>query len=253
VSSSDHNEAVRQSFRQQVGLFSGPDSPFARRDGALGWLEPLAPEMVALEVACGAAHAAETVAPSVRQVVGVDLTRELLELGADRLREGGIDNVLLQEGDAEQLPFVDRSFDLVFCRSSLHHFADPQRAVEEMIRVSRHDGRVVLLDLIAPSAEERDRFDHLHRLLDPSHVRVFLEDELAGVFPASVELAHGETNTLRLPIDIALTEQSDRGAVLEMLREELAGGASTGFDPVEEDGTVVVSFTHCTVHGRIAT
>lgn len=234
-----------------MGLFSGPDSPFARREGALGWLEPLSPELIALEVACGAAHAAQTAAHAVRQIVGIDLTCELLELGADRLREAGIGNVLLQEGDAEALPFVDRSFDLVFCRSSLHHFADPRRAVNEMLRVCRPGGRVVLSDLVVAPGVEREHFDHLHRLLDPSHVRVFLEEELAGIFPEGVALAHGETTTLRFPIDVAVTDQSDRGAVIAALRDELAGGQLSGFDPAEDNGTFVVSFINCVVHGTI--
>ncbi len=96
-----HDDIVRSSFTRQVGLFSGPDSPFVRRAGGTGeQLEPLADDMLVLDVACGAAHASEVVAPAVRQVVGVDLTIDLLALGAARLRDAGIDNVLLQEGNA---------------------------------------------------------------------------------------------------------------------------------------------------------
>src|SRR5438270_1841720 len=90
-----HEEIVRRSFTRQVGLFSGPDSPFAQRPaGAISWLEPLEAEMVVLDVACGAAHASEVIAPHVRQVVGVDLTPRLLALGAQRLRDTGTTNVL---------------------------------------------------------------------------------------------------------------------------------------------------------------
>ncbi len=205
--------------------------------------------MVVLDVACGAAHACEVAAPHVRQVVGIDLTATLLELGAARLRDAGITNVLLQEGNAEALPFVDSSFDLVFCRTALHHIADPRRAVAEMVRTCRTGGRVVLSDLIAPSADERDGFDRLHQLIDPSHVRAFLEDELGNVLPGTLTLTYGETTTARFPIDIALTEQSERDTVLAALRAELEGGEPTGFDPMEEDGTLVVSFRNCVVHG----
>lgn len=244
-----HEEVVRRSFTRQVGLFSGPDSPFAQRPaGAISWVEPLEADMAVLDVACGAAHASEVVAPHVRQVVGVDLTPRLLALGAQRLRDTGTTNVLLQEANAESLPFVDESFDLVFCRSSLHHFADPYRAVAEMVRTCRPAGRVVLADLVAPSPEERDRFDHLHRLIDPSHVRSFVESELVTLL-GGLTLTHGETLPIRLPIGVALTEQSDRDKVLAALRDDVAGGQSTGFDPAEEDGTFVVSFTTCVVHG----
>ncbi|MDQ1467860.1 MAG: hypothetical protein QOH10_2275 [Actinomycetota bacterium] len=242
---------VRRSFERQVPLFSGPDSPFARRpSGTLSWIEPLNDDMIVLDVACGAAHAAEPVAERVRQVVGIDLTRALLDVGAQRLRGNGVGNILLQEANAESLPFLDESFDVVFCRSSLHHFAAPSVAVSEMVRVSRVGGRVVLVDLVAPADDVRDRFDHVHRLIDPSHVRTFLEPELADLLPGRIdELAYADTSTIRLPIDIALTDQSASAEVLDLLRAEARGaGRPTGFDPVEEDGKLVVSFTSCIVH-----
>ena len=250
MSPDPHDEVVRRSFDRQVGLFSGPDSPFARRtEGTLAWLEPLTADMLVLDVACGAAHVSEMAAPHVRQAVGIDLTPTLLDLGAVRLREAGVTNVLLQEANAESLPFVDASFDLVFCRAALHHIGDPQRAVAEMVRTCRPGGRVVLSDLIAPSADVRDTFDHLHQLIDPSHVRAFLEEELGTLLPETLTLTYGEATAARLPIDIALTEQSESATVLATLRADLGGGEPTGFEPIEEDGKLVVSFRNCVVHG----
>jgi ubiquinone/menaquinone biosynthesis C-methylase UbiE len=176
----DHDDVVRSSFERQVALFSGSNSPFARRsNGTLSWIGPLERSMIVLDVACGAGHAAEPVAEQVRQVVGIDLTEALLEVGAQRLREQGVTDVLLQEANVESLPFVDASFDIVYCRRSLHHFADPELAVAEMVGVCGFGGRIVLLDLVAPSDAVRDRFDHVHRLIDPSHVRSFPAAELA--------------------------------------------------------------------------
>src|SRR5262245_42704710 len=128
-----HNEIVRQSFTRQTALFSGPDSPFAARERtALSWLEPLTAEMIVLDVACGAAHVTGDVATHVRQAVGVDLTPALLDIGAERMRETGVTNVLLHEGDVNALPFVDDSFDLVACRSPMHRFAAPTQPLREM-------------------------------------------------------------------------------------------------------------------------
>jgi ubiquinone/menaquinone biosynthesis C-methylase UbiE len=113
----DHDEVVRQSFARQVPLFSGADSPFAQRStGTLSWIEPLDQDMIVLDVACGAAHATEPVAPHVRQVVAIDLTPKLLDVGRQRLRDQQITNILLQQANAEGLPFVDQSFDIVYCR-----------------------------------------------------------------------------------------------------------------------------------------
>ena len=207
--------------------------------------------MVVLDVACGAAHASEPVAPAVRQVVGIDLTPALLHLGAERLRAAGIRNVLLQEGNAEALPFIDESFDVVFCRSSLHHFGDPERAVAEMARVCLTEGRVVIIDIVAPEAtDEREAFDDVHRLLDPSHMRTYTESELAEMLPGGVDgVTYGNTVSGRIPIDVIFTEQSDRDAVLARFRAELAGdGARTGFEPAEVDGQLLVSFMSVTLH-----
>jgi SAM-dependent methyltransferase len=248
-----HDEVVRRSFERQVALFSGPDSPFAHRaSGSLSWIEPLRDDMIALDVACGAAHASEPVAPHVRQVVGVDLTPTLLRLGAQRLREAGIENVLLQQANAESLPYVDASFDVVFCRSSLHHFGDPRQAVAEMVRVCRRGGRVVLVDLIAPIPDAREQFDRIHRLIDPSHVHSFLESELVELLPNGMDsVTYADTATIRLPIDIAFTEQSEQDLVLGMLRAEMSGnGETTGLEPTEENGKVVVSFTTTVVHAE---
>jgi SAM-dependent methyltransferase len=253
VETSEHEDVVRRSFDRQINLFAGPDSPFARRaPGALSWIEPLDAEMIVLDVACGAGHAAEQVAAVVRQVVGIDLTRSLLQLGRERLDANAVTNVSLQQGNAELLPFVDESFDVVFCRSSLHHFADAQRAAAEMMRVCKRGGRVVLLDLVPPDPTARDRFDHLHRLLDPSHVGVLLEAELVELVPGGIErVRYADTFTIRLPIDVAVTDQSDAVAVLDALRRELDGaGEPTGFEPALENDQIVVSFTMCVLHGE---
>jgi hypothetical protein len=109
------------------------------------------------------------------------------------------------------------------------------------------------VDLVAPDDERRELFDHVHRLLDPSHVRTLLERELAGLLPGGIDaLAYADTSTIRLPVDIAFTEQSDRDPVLELLNADLhREGPSTGFDPAEEDGKIVVSFTSCVVQMRV--
>src|SRR5688572_19408693 len=170
MSTTEHDDIVRRSFAGQTHLFRGHQALFARRaQSPTAWIEPLEPDMIVLDVACGAGHAAEIAAPHVRQVVGIDLTPELIALGAERLREAGVGNVLLQEGNAAALPFVDESFDLVMCRSSLHHMPDPQRAVSEMARVCRPGGRVVVADIVAAKSDVRDTFDEVHRPIYPSH------------------------------------------------------------------------------------
>ena len=240
--SESHEDTVRSSFRRQVDLFRGEDSPFASRLPSLEWLGPISPEMLALEVACGAAHVAEQLAPHIRAVSGIDLTRELLELGSERIRLAGVTNVVLQEGNAEHLPFVDDTFDLAYCRASLHHMADPRQAVAEMVRVCRPGGRVAISDLVVPNPEVREQFDAAHRLLDPSHMRAFCEDELVAIFPTDVQVSSVAVWSGRMPIDNVMTPQSDREGLHVLLEAEIEGGRATGFEPAWEDDQLVVAF-----------
>jgi SAM-dependent methyltransferase len=252
MSRSEHDDLVRASFSRQVGLFSGPDSPFVRRPaGTVEQLQPLDDGMLVLDVCCGAAHAAEVVAPAVRQVVGVDLTVSLLELGAARLATAGVGNVLLQEGNAQALPFVAGSFDLAYCFASLHHVGDPTAAVEEMARVVAPGGRVVLQDLVVPIPDARDRFDEVHRWLDPSHRRAHLEAELVALLPDRATLSYAATTESRLPISIAYSEQSDVEAAEAALRAEIGGGPVTGLEPRDDEGVLTVTFWSSTVHATL--
>jgi len=248
----DHDTVTRRSFERQAGLFARADSPFAaaaRPARPPEWLEPLDPAQLVLDAACGAGHVAEQVAPHVRQVVGLDLTRALLDVGAARLAEAGIGNVLLQEGDATELPFVDASFDLVYSRTALHHFVDPARPVAEMARVCRPGGRVAVLDMVAPDPSVRRRFDELHRRADPSHAGVLLADELADLVDTRVGPLRADplTTTFTLPLDVMLTDAGDPDSVRAALRAELAGDPPSGFAPVLDGDQLHVSFTMVTV------
>jgi ubiquinone/menaquinone biosynthesis C-methylase UbiE len=249
------DEEVRQSFARRVALFSGTDSPFASRSSlSTRWVEPLEPDMIVLDVACGAGHVAEEIAPKVRQVVGLDLTSDLLRLGAERLRANGLRNVLLQEGNAAELPFLNESFDLVVCRSALHHFRDPATMVREMARVCRTGGRVAVSDLVAPGQEVRAAYDEVHRHLDPSHMGVLLRDELVELLANEVgPVCFGELNDPgRLPLDYIFSEVSDRPWVSTTLTAEVAGGPPSGFYPEAEPGTgaLSVAFATATVHAN---
>lgn len=245
MDASDHAQTVRQSFSQQTRLFSDTDAVFAARQPTVPWLEPLTPDMIVLDVACGAGHVAELAAPRVRQVVGLDVTPELLRIAARRLRDAGVANVLLQEGNAARLPFLSASFDLVYCQAALHHFPDPRPYVAEMARVCRPGGRVVVSDMVAPSPRLRGPFDALHRRIDPSHAATLLDSEITTLLRAEVGplVADGTRRRSTLPLDRILTPVADREGVLAELHAELADGPSTGFAPTLVDGQIHISVT----------
>lgn len=83
-------------------------------------------------------------------LVGVDFSPAMLRRARDRAAELGL-AVDLQEADAEDLPFPDRSFDTVVCTLALCGIPDNRAAIEQMRRVLRPGGRLLLLDHIGSS------------------------------------------------------------------------------------------------------
>ena len=64
-------------------------------------------------------------------------------------------------GDCEKLPFADRSFDVVICCQSFHHYPNVQGFFDSVYRVLRPGGRLILRDMTAKTAPVRWFFNHI--------------------------------------------------------------------------------------------
>lgn len=94
-----------------------------------------------LDVACGTGNAAVPAAERGAAVTGLDITPKLLEVARERARAAGVD-VELVEGDAENLPFDDDSFDRVTSVFGTMFAPDHRRAMAELVRVCKPGGTV---------------------------------------------------------------------------------------------------------------
>lgn len=87
--------------------------------------------------------------PDQATVTGLDLSEGMLDLA--RARKVGRPPTLRQ-GTAHALPFDDASFDTVVCTFGLCAIPDLDAAVDEMVRVLRPDGRLILVDHVVSSS-----------------------------------------------------------------------------------------------------
>ena len=183
----DHAERQVELVREELRSFLAPSG-----------------EERALDSGTGAGTLALALAPLVREVVGVDIVPELLE----RARALAPPNVTFVEGDATSLPFEDSSFDLACSRRTLHHIARPERAVAELVRVTRPGGKVFVDDQIAPvdplAALELNRFEQAR---DPSHTRTLPDIDLRQLF---------EANGLVLQRESMHTHRRELGSYLDL-------------------------------------
>ena len=169
--SKKHKETVQKQFTKTADAFS----KFAVRDSLevlaekVEFAKPQAQELV-LDVACGPGAFVLAVAPRVRFALGIDLTPEMLRQARQFQAEKQIANVAFARGDADSLPFPDASFDLVSCQHAFHHITKPEPVLQEMIRVTKPEGRLLILDPLAPESDAKfELYNHIERLRDPSH------------------------------------------------------------------------------------
>jgi len=103
----------------------------------------LRPEERVLDVACGTGNLALPAARVGARVTGIDIAPALVAQLAKRAAAEGL-VVDGREGDAEALPFADGSFDTVVTMFGAMFAAHPQRAADEMVRVTRSGGRIAM-------------------------------------------------------------------------------------------------------------
>jgi SAM-dependent methyltransferase/rhodanese-related sulfurtransferase len=96
-----------------------------------------------LDVACGAGQTAIPMARKGMQVTGVDIATNLIETARKRAQAEGLD-IRFDEGDAEQLPYPDASFDIVFSLIGAMFAPQPQKVAAELARVCRPGGRIIM-------------------------------------------------------------------------------------------------------------
>lgn len=113
----------------------------ARLIGAFTRLTGLPPGARVADLGCGSGAFTELLRQAGYRSTGLDISPKLVELG--RRKYPGLE---LIEGDAENLPFEDGSFDGVLLSGIVHHFPDPRRLAAETRRILKPGGRFMAFD-----------------------------------------------------------------------------------------------------------
>ena len=97
-----------------------------------------------LEIGCGLGTDLLQFARNGAVVTGVDLTEESVALAQKRFELYGVQGTF-RTADAENLPFADNSFDVVYSFGVLHHTPNTQKAIDEVYRVLKPGGDIVIM------------------------------------------------------------------------------------------------------------
>ncbi|KIW81507.1 hypothetical protein Z517_04532 [Fonsecaea pedrosoi CBS 271.37] len=114
------------------------------QDSAAFLLPHIRPNHTILDVGCGPGTITADLATFVPEgkVIGVDAVESVLGQASEYATSRGVTNITFQKVDANDLPFEDNSFDIVFCHQVLQHVKNPVAILKEMRRVAKPGGIV---------------------------------------------------------------------------------------------------------------
>ena len=130
-------------------------------------------------------------------ITGIDLSVSMLEKARDRVKREGLRNVRLLEMDAANLTFAEDSFDIVYAPYVVSVVPDPVRVVQEMRRVCRPGGRIIILNHFRSANPILSRVE---RAISPFTVHVGFKSDLdLPAFLAQAELRPESIEKVNVP------------------------------------------------------
>lgn len=241
----DNLNAINRSFQIQASNFESKSSNFTKAsflDYTISCVKPDSTDTF-LEVASGTCVCGRSFAPLVQSVVCLDATVPMLEVGQLEAQRCQLHNITFVKGYAEELPFLDNSFSVVFSRLAFHHFTNVTAAFDEMVRVVNHGGKLVLIDMESACEENRITEDEIETLRDPSHVKNMSRSEMLDLYHShnlSVEKCESTSiqQNLKSWLNLAKTPQNIQDEITERMSAEINGGAKTGFSTYLQNGEI---------------
>lgn len=238
-------EKIRSSFSAQAEQFESDKMNFSKKeylDYTVKLMELNKRDKV-LEVAAGTCACGRSIAPLVKEVICLDATDAMLNVGREEAAKSGIGNMQFVNGLAEQIPYEEGTFDVVLSRLAFHHFAEIEKPFEEMARVLKKGGKLVTIDMEAAREDLRELEDHLETLRDFSHVKNRSVQEFETLYENNhIKIIKKETTQIAVSLDAWLeltkTPSEKREFIREQLLNEMEHGAETGFQPFVKEGEI---------------
>ena len=181
-----------------------------------------------LDVACGTGDFSIAIAKAVKkgEVIGVDISKEMLEVMRQKVLKNKLESMISQEmGDGEALRFPEGSFDRVVNAFGIRNFENREKGLQEALRVLKPGGRLVILELSRPQNKIIRWFYDLYFL----HILPIIGGKVSGdkaayaYLPASVKAFPGKkefTDELRRAGFVNITHRAFTFGICRMYTGE---------------------------------
>lgn len=104
-------------------------------------------DKICADLGCGTGFISLALLEKAKIVFSIDNSKNMLKELHSTASKKGLKDIYPISGSMENLPLFDKSIDRVFINMALHHIFDAKKAIEEMFRVLKKDGTVVITDV----------------------------------------------------------------------------------------------------------
>ena len=158
---------------------------------------PSGNQLTALDLATGTGDVALTLVsqPRVTNVVGLDMSKEMIEVGRKKINRKGLsEKIGFVVGDAQELPFPPRSFEVVTMSFGIRNVPDVKKCLGDALRVLKPGGRMLILEFGLPKSRLlrwahlfylRNVLPHIGKLLSGHDFAYRYLNETIETFPYS--------------------------------------------------------------------
>jgi ubiquinone/menaquinone biosynthesis C-methylase UbiE len=199
-------DKMRAFFDDVAGRFGRSYIPGKSWKSVAEALLKLMPPMVIADLGDGEGAFSLLLAQRATQVIAVDTSARMVEVGKQQAKRQGVKNVDFRLGDMEEVPIDDASVDLVFFSQSLHHALHPERAVAEAWRILKPGGRIAILDLAKHRFEEAREL-YADEWLGFSEVELESAMEKAGFHGIEISVVHKEAEAPHFQTLLAVADK----------------------------------------------
>ena len=160
-----------------------------------------------LDVACGPGEFTIYAGLRISEATGVDISDREIDIASKLSRDRKINNVQFHCSDVENIPFDSNSFSIVTCKSAFHHFIDPAKVFEEMVRCCVKGGKISIQDIISYENDYVNTFfETFDRLVDVSHNRTMNIQEVNKLY-SNYKII--KTKEFSISVDLPVIEYLD--------------------------------------------